>query len=308
MKTDTLRPTDFLAPRYWPTWLGLGVLRLLALLPWGWQLRLGRGIGRLMHRLAGSRRRIAETNVRLCFPELSEAERQRLVKRSFEATGISLFEAGLAWWGSDRTLRPLYRIEGIEHLAQAREAGKGTILLGGHYTTLEISGRLLSFHSPDVQPIYKRAHNPLFDAVMGACRRRHCDDVLSNTDMRGILRALRKNKIVWIAPDQDFGRERAVFAPFMGVTTATLTSVARLARLSGAPVLPFYSERLPGTEGFVVRIEPPLQPFPSEDDVADASRINEAIAAQVRACPEQYLWIHKRFKTRPVGEPDPYAT
>ncbi len=308
MKTDTLRPTDFLAPRYWPTWLGLGVLRLLALLPWGWQLRLGRGIGRLMHRLAGSRRRIAETNVRLCFPELSEAERQRLVKRSFEATGISLFEAGLAWWGSDRTLRALYRIEGIEHLAQAREAGKGTILLGGHYTTLEISGRLLSFHSPDVQPIYKRAHNPLFDAVMGACRRRHCDDVLSNTDMRGILRALRKNKIVWIAPDQDFGRERAVFAPFMGVTTATLTSVARLARLSGAPVLPFYSERLPGTEGFVVRIEPPLQPFPSEDDVADASRINEAIAAQVRACPEQYLWIHKRFKTRPVGEPDPYAT
>jgi len=305
-KRERLNPRAYLAPRHWPTWLGLGLLRLSAFLPYRVQLALGSGIGRLIYRLVPSRRYVARVNVGLCFPDYSRAERERVVKGTFIATAISLFEAALAWWGSDARMKRLYRIEGLENLTAARKQGKGVLLIGGHYTTLEISGRLLSFDCDKVQPIYKRAHNPLFNAVMVRSRLRHCDDLLINSDMRGILRALKRGGVVWYAPDQDFGRERSVFAPFMGVPTATLTATSGLARLSGAPVLPLYSERLPGTEGFLLRIGKPIEPFPSGDEVEDATRINAAIETQVRRTPEQYLWVHKRFKTRPPGEPGVY--
>jgi KDO2-lipid IV(A) lauroyltransferase len=141
---------------------------------------------------------------------------------------------------------------------------------------------------------------------MTTTRRRILDDLLSNTDLRAIVRSLRKGKVVWYAPDQDFGRERSVFAPFMGVETATLTATARLAKLSGAPIVPFYSERLPGNQGYLIKILPELENFPSGDDVTDATLVNQVIEQQVRAAPEQYLWLHRRFKTRPEGEADLY--
>ena len=217
-----------------------------------------------------------------------------------------MFETALSWWGSAKQLRAVQHIEGLEHLHAARAVGKGVILLGGHYTTLEISGRLLAFHTDGIQPIYKPAHNALYEAVMAGARKRLFDDLLDNSDMRAILRSLKAGKIIWYAPDQDFGRERSVFAPFFGVPTATLTTTARLARLSHAPVLPLYSERLPGNRGYLLRIGAPLADFPSGDDLLDATAVNTAIEAQVRRTPDQYLWIHKRFKTRPVGEPNLY--
>lgn len=304
---DTFKATDYLAPRHWPTWLGLTLLRMMTWLPYGWQLTLGKGLGRLMYRLVSSRRRVAQINIALCFPELSAEQRKILVRRSFDSLGISVFEAGLAWWGSNRRLRKLYRVEGLEHVRQALEAGKGVLVLGAHYTTLELGGRLIGFDVRSVYPIYKRARNRLFDAIMTAARGRIYDGLLVNTGMRGIVKTIKENKIAWYAPDQDFGRKRSVFAPFMGVQTATLTTTARIAQLSGAPVLPFYSERLSGKQGYLLRILPPLEGFPSGDDVADATRINQVIETQVRRAPEQYLWVHKRFKTRPEGEPDLYA-
>ena len=305
-KTERFSPRPYLAPRYWPTWLGLGLLRLSALLPYRVLLLLGNGLGRLLYRLVSSRRHVARVNIGLCFPELSEAERERRVKGTFIATAISVFEGALAWWAGDARLKRMYRIEGLENLKAAQEGGKGVLLIGGHYTTLEISGRLLSFHCDKVQPIYKRAHNRLFNDWMVRSRLKHCDELHLNTDMRRIVRALKRGGVVWYAPDQDFGRERSVFAPFMGVATASLTATSGLARLSGAPVLPFWSERLPGAEGFLIRIGEPIEPFPGGDEVEDATRINAAIESQVRRAPEQYFWIHKRFKTRPPGEPDVY--
>lgn len=302
--TPSLRP--FLAPRHWPMWLGLGLLRLCALLPYPALLLLGGGLGRLMYRLIPSRRHIARTNLRLCFPELDEAVREDLVRATFGAAAISVFENALSWWGSERRLRRLYRIEGLENYAAARAQGKGVILLGGHYTTLEISGRFLAFHIDGLQPIYKRAHNPLYETVMVRQRRRLFDDLLQSTDMRAIVRNVKAGKTVWYAPDQDFGRERSVFAPFFGVPTATLTTTARLARLTGAPVLPYVSERLPGAQGYRIALLPTLEDFPGGDDLADATRVNAVLEQQVRAMPEQYLWIHRRFKTRPEGEPDLY--
>lgn len=287
-------------------WIGLGVLRLCALLPYPILLLLGGGLGRLMYRLIPKRRHIARTNLRLCFPELDEAAREKLVRATFRAAAISVFENALSWWGGERRLRRLYRIEGLEHYAAARAQGKGVILLGGHYTTLEISGRFLAFHIDGLQPIYKRAHNPLYESVMVRQRRRLFDDLLQSTDMRTIVRNVKAGKTVWYAPDQDFGRERSVFAPFFGVPTATLTTTARLARLTGAPVLPYVSERLPGAQGYRIALLPALEDFPGGDDLADATRVNAVLEQQVRAMPEQYLWIHRRFKTRPEGEPDLY--
>lgn len=299
-------PQRYLAPRYWLTWVGLAVLRLTSLLPYRLQLLLGSLLGELFYWLVPSRRRIAEINLHLCFPELSATERSRLARRSFHAVATSLFEAGLSWWASERRMARLHQIVGLEHLEEAQRQGKGVILLGGHYTTLEISGRFLAQHNPDIQPIYKPARNALFNAVMVSGRTRHLDDLLLNSDMRTILRALKGGKVVWYAPDQDFGPERSVFAPFFGVPTATLTTTARLAKLSGAPVVPYYSERLPGGEGFVIRVLPALTDFPSGDDVADAARTNQIIEQQARRVPEQYLWVHRRFKTRPQGDADPY--
>lgn len=300
------KASDYLHPRHWPTWLGLALLRLGMLLPYGGQLAVGRRIGDLIRWLVPRRRHIAQTNIALCFPQLSTAEQKDLLRRSFHSVGITFMETALSWWGSAARLQGLHRIEGIEHLQQVLAQGKGALLLGGHYTTLEISGRLLAFHTEDVQPIYKPARNRLFNAIMENSRQRLFDDLLHNTDFRAIVRSLKHNKVVWYAPDQDFGREKSVFAPFMGIATATLTMTSRLARLSGAAVLPFYSQRLPGNQGFLIKLLPALEDFPSGDDVTDATRINALIEQQVRVAPEQYLWLHRRFKTRPEGEPPLY--
>ncbi len=305
-KPTAFRAHDYLAPRYWPTWLGLGLLRASLWLPYPALLALGRGLGGLLYHLVPSRRRVVLTNLRLCFPQMPEAQRHRLAKQNMAATATALFEGALSWWGKDERLRPLYRIEGLEHLQQARAQGKGVILLGGHYTTLEISGRLLAFHVPGLQPIYKPARNPLFEAFMASSRKRLFDDLLPSSEMRRIVRSLKAGKVVWYAPDQDFGRKQTVFAPFFGVATASLTSTAGLARLAAAPVVPYYSERLPGKAGYLIRLLPALKGFPSGDAVADASTVNQTIENQARQVPEQYLWVHRRFKTRPEGEPSVY--
>lgn len=306
MESPAFKARDFLAPRFWPTWFGLGLLRLTVLLPYPLLLWLGRRLGGLTYHLVARRRHVAEVNVALCFPPLERKRQQQLVRESIDSSVIALFEGGLSWWGSEARLRRLQRIEGLEHLQQALAQGKGAILLGGHYTTLEISGRLLALHTKGIHPIYKPARNALFDAVMVSSRQRLFDGLLDNSEMRTILRTLKQGNILWYAPDQDFGMASAVFAPFFGVPTATLTTTARLARLSGAPLLPFYSQRLPGSEGYLLTILPPLQDFPSGDEVADATRVNQVIEAGVSAAPGQYLWVHRRFKSRPAGAPPLY--
>ena len=240
-ETTVFNPRDYLHPKFWPTWIGIGFMRLGAMLPFSMQLFIGRRLGDLMYLLSASRRTVARINVDLSFPELDSAERKRLVRESFQSAGISLMESGLAWWGSDERLRTLQRLEGSEHLDEALAEGKGAFLIGGHYTTLEMSGRLMSFYYDQIQPIYKPARNALFEGVMAQSRSRLYDDLLNNRDMRTIVRSLKQNKIIWYAPDQDFGRAQTVFAPFMGTQAASLTMTSRLAKLSGAAVLPFYS-------------------------------------------------------------------
>jgi KDO2-lipid IV(A) lauroyltransferase len=299
------RPGKYLAPRYWLIWVGFGLLWLETRLPYRLQMRIGSGLGILLYYFMSWRRRIAQINIGLCFPERPPAEQMRLVKDHFRSIGMSILETGLCWWGKEEKLRPLDHVQGLDYLLEALQKGKGAILLSAHFTSLEISGRFFIMHHP-VRVMYKKHRNSLFEAVMKGSREKYFPQAVQRHDVRGMLRSLKANMPIWYAPDQDLGARQSVFVPFMGIPAATLTATSRLAKMSGAPVVPYFMERLRDGSGYLLTFYPPLEGFPSGDDKQDALRINQIIEKQVRKVPEQYLWAHRRFKTRPEGEPSLY--
>lgn len=305
--TDTIpnRTAALVSPRYWATWLALGLLWCITRLPWAWQLALGRGLGRLARLLALQRKHIALTNLTLCFPELAEGQRRRLLAEHFASLGIALVEMAMSWWGSAQRLKVLARIAGLEHLQAALHKGRGVILLSAHFTTLEIGGCLLALHAP-FHVLYRDHKNPVIDAMMRRARTRLFEQAIPRGDLPAMLKSLKQNRPVWYAPDQDFGRENSIFVPFFGVPAATLTATSRLARASGAAVVPFFQTRLPGARGYALTLLPALEDFPGDDIEQDTRRIVALIEARIREHPAQYLWAHRRFKTRPPGEPSVY--
>lgn len=296
----------FLAPRYWPTWIGLAALRCVARLPYRWQLGIGRLIGRVMQMLLPRRRRIAATNLRLCFPTWTERRRAELLSRHFESLGISLVETAMGWWTKDEKLQPLGNLRGLEHLNHALSLGKGAVLLCAHFTTLEIGSRLLLLAGTRFHAMYRTHRNPLFESVMKRAREKHCEKAIASDDVRGLLRSLKENVPVWYASDQNYGHKHSVFAPFFGIPAATNLAPVRLAKISGAPVIPFFIERLPAARGYRLSLLPALQNFPSDDAAADILCIHHLIEEHIAKVPEQYLWVHRRFKDRPPGQPDFY--
>lgn len=297
----------FLHPRFWPLWLGLGLLWLLVQLPYPLLLRLGRLVGAVMYRAAGSRRAIARRNLELSFPELEPEQRERLLRENFASTGIALFEMAMSWWWPQPRLQRLAHIEGLEHLRQAQAEGQGVILMALHFTTLEIGAALLGQHHT-IDGMYREHKNPVFDFVQRRGRERHNPDAtaIEREDVRAMLKVLRAGRAIWYAPDQDYGRKQSLFVPLFGVQAATVTATTKFARLGRARVVPFTQERLADGSGYRLMIHPPLEDFPGESDEADCLRINRWVETSVRANPEQYLWAHRRFKTRPVGEPSLY--
>jgi KDO2-lipid IV(A) lauroyltransferase len=296
----------FLAPRYWLLWLGLGVLRVGVWLPYPWRLRLGRLIGWLAFHLVRRRRRIAEINIALCFPELAPAAQRALVRRHFGALGMALVEAAMCWWLPDDKIRRLGRVEGLEHLERALAGGRGAIMLTGHFTALDLGGRFLTMQAP-VSALYRPHENPLFEEIVRRGRERSAEQAIPKSDARRMLRALKDNHAIWFAPDQSHRRRHSAAVPFFGVPAPTNTATSTFARMSGAAVVPFYPERLPGREGYRLVIMPALENFPTDDPVADARRTNLLLEQVIRRIPEQYLWVHRRFKRTAPGEPDRYA-
>lgn len=294
-----------LAPRYWPTWAGLALLRVFSLLPYAWLLACGRVLGRLTRRLAGQQRRTARRNLELCLPALAAHERERLLVRHFESVGIGLFETGLAWWASDARIRRLGQLEGLEHLQAALARGRGAILLSAHFTTLEIGCRLLAGTVP-LNIMYRPTKNELLAHFLDRNRAKRTRRAIPRDDVRTLIGALKSNEAVWYAPDQSYRKKGAEMVPLFGIPAATNTATSRLARLTGAAVLPYFQERLPGG-GYRAVIHPPLAGFPSDSPVRDAERFNALIEAQVRRVPEQYLWIHRRFKGLTGDYPDYYG-
>jgi KDO2-lipid IV(A) lauroyltransferase len=292
--------------RHASVWIAAGLLWCVSRLPFAWQLAIGRLLGRAMLVLARERRRIARTNLALCFPELSGEEHRQLLKAHFASLGIALVETALSWWAPDSRLRPLARLTGLEHLEAALRQGRGVILLSAHFTTLEIGGRLLALHAP-FHVLYRDHRNPVIETLQRRARRRRFEKPIPRGDLRGMLASLKQNRPVWYAPDQDFGRDNAVFVPFFGTPAATLTATSRLARASGAPVVPFFPCRLPGARGYELTLLPALEDFPGADIAEDTRRLMALIEERVRQQPDQYLWVHRRFKTRPPGKPPVYG-
>jgi len=300
-QTRTDPPANTL--RHWPMHAAVFCMRLAARLPWRLQRVLGRGIGRLAWVFATTRRRAARTNLALCFPELGEVRREALLRDSFDALGIGLFEFIRAWWGDVAEQRRDAQIEGLEHLQAVRDAGRGALLVSGHFMTLELCGRLLCEHVP-LAGMYRRHRDPVFERAVMRGRLRYAAAMFRNDEMRAAIRHLRQGGLLWYAPDQDMRGKDTVFAPFFGMPAATITATHQLARLSGCAVLPFFHRREGGR--YLLRIAAPLEDFPSDDAAADSARVNAAIEAMVREAPAQYLWIHRRFKRQPDGV-SPYS-
>ncbi|SFQ75902.1 KDO2-lipid IV(A) lauroyltransferase [Halopseudomonas formosensis] len=296
-----------LHPRYWPMWLGLGVLWLIIQLPYRVLLPLGRAVGWLMYLFMRERREIARINLELCFPDWSSERRKKVLRENFASNGIALFEMAMAWWWPKRRLARLARIEGLEHLQQAAAQGQGVVLMSAHFTTLEIGAALLG-QKATIDGMYREHKNAAFDYVQRRGRERHNADAVAveREDVRSMLKSLRKGRAIWYAPDQDYGRKASVFVPLFGVTAATVTATATFARLGKALVVPFTQTRLADGSGYLLRVHPPLEDFPSGDDETDARRINQWVEQEILQQPEQYMWVHRRFKTRPEGEPRPY--
>ncbi len=309
MMPGRLRPTltpSLLSPRHWPAWLGVAVIWLVAQLPYRALLWLGRRLGALIARIPSARRRIAEANIALCFPELDPAARRALVDANLRDIGLMLVEFALGWLGSDRQLAAIpTRIEGLQHLQAARAQGRGVLLVGGHFSHLELCARLVS-QRIRIAGMYRTMDSPVFEWTVLRARLHYADAMFEKDDIRGTVKYLRGGGTLWYAPDQDMRSKEVVFAPFFGVAAATITATHHLARMSGAVVIPFFHRRLPHGEGYALRLEAPLENFPGPDVRADTARVNACIEQMVRAAPEQYLWVHKRFKTRPAGQPEIY--
>ena len=246
-----------------------------------------------------------DTNLRLSFPQLGKQERERLVSAHFEALGAGLFETVAAWFAPDRSFRGAGEVEGLEGLRAATADGSGVLLLTGHFTTLEIAARFLCVAGVKFHAMYRPLDNPLLDYWMHRWREERSGlPALPKDDLRALVKALRRGHAIWYGPDQTLEAPNAIFVPFFGTPTLTLTATARLAQMGRARVVPFFPQRRAGRYRIV--IQPALEDFPSGDDERDARRINALIEDAVRLCPEQYFWVHKRFKYQPPGMPDPY--
>ncbi len=283
-------------------WISIGLLRLVSLLPYRAILLLGRLLGRFLKHLSKRRQRIVDINLELCFPEKTREQRDEIKNTCFENIGISLFEMSMCWWWPDAKLSSLVEIRGKEHIDAVLKSGQGVILITGHFSSLEIGGRLFALSMP-LQVMYRTQKNRLFDSYLYTHRSSHFVNTISRKNTRQMVKGIKKLIPTWYAPDQNFPGERNVFAPFFGVQTATITASSRLAQSSGAAMLPFYPERKKDGSGYILWIEPPLEDFPSGDDVKDATMVNASIEKSVLVQPDQYMWVHQRFKTRPPGEP-----
>jgi len=294
-------PCSLLTPRYWLWWLGAGVLWCFIQLPYTLLLATGRLLGHLIYRFASRRRQIAMINLTHCFPELDETQQKQLLIEHFESLGMGLFEMLSAWWARETQLKSLGHLQGMEHLQVALARGKGVILLSAHFTCFEMGSRFLTMQIP-IHGVYRPHENPVIEYLMKQSRERHAEKAIPRDEIRSMVRSLKQNKLLWFASDQNYGHKNSVFANFFGVPCATNTAILRLAQLSGAAVVPFFTQRLEHHQGYQVILKPRLENFPSGDDLEDATRMNQLIEEQVRLAPAQYLWVHRRFKDRPVGE------
>lgn len=287
--------------------LAVGLLWLLHWLPLPVLSRCGNALGSLSFLLGRRRRHIVLVNLRLCFPELSEAQRQQLARAHFRVLGRSMLERSLLWWASTERLSRLITVVGDDQLRTLVEAGRPVLMLTPHFVGLDAGGAAIAMRF-DCASIYAVQSNRVFDRLLLRGRQRFGDQLLLSRQepVRSSVRAMMAGRPLYYLPDMDFGRRDSIFVPFFGVQTATVPGLSRLARLAGATVVPCLTRILPDAAGYLVTVGEPWQDFPSRDVEADTARMNAWIEEAIRSMPEQYYWVHRRFKTRPEGESRPY--
>ena len=269
-------------------------------------LAVGRVFGRIAHLLAGERRAIVRRNIELCFPELSGDERDALARRHFDALGMSIIEMGLGRWASDAKMLELSTLENLEYVVDQKNRGRGVILLGAHFTTTEVSGRAIRLAGAPFDAVYRRNRSEFITEFLRTGRERSADATIEKRDIRSMVRKLRAGGTVWYASDQSYKRKGAEVVPFFGVPTMHMTATSTLARLGNAVVVPFFPRRMPDGH-YLLKFLPPLDDFPSDDLVEDFIRYVRLLEEHIRECPEQYFWIHRKFKDLPEGYDDYYA-
>lgn len=296
----------FWAPRYWPTWVLWLAMRAVAQLPLRRALGLGRRFGRVLVRVKRREHETARRNLTVCFPELSAEAREELLARHFESVGMSFVEMAIGWlWPIERLLEVI-RIEGREHLDEARAKGKGVLLVTAHFTTLDIGVSVLESLCPQCSAMYRPQRNAMMDAMIRRGRSRFARQQIPRDNVRMLLRHLKAGDTVVYLPDQTYLGRQSELLPFFGEPAVTNVATSKLAALSGAQVLPYFFRRLPDDSGYVVDIGPPFPGFPSGDAAADARQLFGALEDYIRKAPEQYLWLYKKFKGRPAPYPDIY--
>ena len=294
-------------PRNWPGWLAVAIIWLAGQMPLGLGIALSRPLGWLALHLAGRRRHIAERNIERCFPDLAPREHDKLLKDHFRAVARMLFETAWVWTAPEKRLDSWCECEGVEFVEQARQSGRGVMLLAAHSTGIEMGGWYPARLAGKPWIVYRSLRNPVLEWFSTRARLRYIGGGLSNKGVfRNMVQHLEEGGTLWYSPDQDFGQKRSEFAPFFGIQAATLVALVQLAEQSGCVVVPLLTAFDDSSRKYVSRYLPPLEGFPSGDVVADLTRYNKMVEDHVRKWPHQYWWIHRRFKTRPEGEPPFY--
>ncbi|WP_299015151.1 LpxL/LpxP family Kdo(2)-lipid IV(A) lauroyl/palmitoleoyl acyltransferase [uncultured Photobacterium sp.] len=292
----------FLLPRYWSTLTLISIMYLLSWLPYFIQFRLGQWFGQGIMRFMKKRRLTIERNLALCFPDMSQDERNHFIEKNIKNAGLALFETGMAWFWPDARVSRHVTIEGMEHIRKLENEGKGALMIAVHSMNLELGARAFGIHKAGMG-VYRPNNNPCFDYFQYQGRSRSNRTLIDRKDVKGMIHALRTGELVWYAPDHDYGRRRSTFAPLFAVENAcTTTGTSLLADASKCAVVPFTMVRNTDSGHYTLKVHQPLEAFPYNDDKAAAAYVNKAIERSIMAAPEQYMWLHRRFKTRPEGE------
>lgn len=290
---------SFLLPQYWLVWIAVFIQVAVSWLPYSWQLLLGRAFGSLLFRLNLKRAKVALINLRLCFPDKQESELNSLLKKNMQHTATALLEVGMGWWWPNWRVKKHVKVIGEQYLADAQEIGKGTLLLSLHNLSVEINCRGVGYTHPTVV-FYRPYNNALVEYFQYRGRMHANKYMLGKHDIKGLMKALRNGETCVYLPDQDYGRKRSLFVPFLGVkdtpTTNTTLVLSRQKNTQTCFAIPIRNE---DGSGYTIEISPPLENFPSGDDEKDVTLINQLIENAVKRHPEQYMWLHRRFKTRP---------
>ncbi|CUX97133.1 Kdo(2)-lipid IV(A) acyltransferase [Candidatus Hoaglandella endobia] len=298
--------SSLLHPRYWINWFCIGLLYIIVLLPYPLLYKLGTSLGRLAMRFMRHRVAIARCNLLLCFPDMLEKEREVLLRQNFESLGMGLIETGMAWFWPEWRVKRLAYVSGLEHIKHACEENKGILLIGLHFFTLELGARIFGIYNPGIG-VYRPHDNPLLNWLQTWGRMRSNKSMLDRSDIKGIIRALKNSDIIWYAPDHDYGPKSSVFAPLFAVPKAATTSGTYiLVRMASPAVIPFVPRRLPEGRGYELIVFPNERLFPQENAIAVATYMNYLVERAILLAPDQYMWLHRRFKTRPTGEPSLY--